>query len=187
MPRPYVTGPAHIWVAFSGGQPQYLGTTERSPRQRVKRTFAPLWNDLGGDEPFDWSYMSQAGLVMGVFTRWEESVYAQLAKVPRSTLVRGTDVPGDIGSLIGTEGWGVELYVAFPYSAKPVYGAVGGMPRGYRWGTTFMLGPDDMDPIGVQPRKLHLVWYCMRKFTPSAGTFLLYDHEVPVAMFNPGT
>jgi hypothetical protein len=179
MASAFCTGPALIYCGVGAGySPAFLGTAERGVRMRIKRHFSPVMNDLAGDEPYDWSYLGQGGLLMATLTRWNEAVYAAMAAAANPFLnTRGSDVSGDTGTLMLTEGVSYPVWVRFPYAVKTAYVAAG-MPAGYRWYSCFLMGPDDLDPVGTQPRKLHLVWYASRSYSVLLNKFVLYDHDM---------
>ena len=116
--------------------------------------------------------------------RYNESAYAVMAGRPQSRLgtsTRGTNVPGDIGSLMIQEGMAFQLWLSFPYSAKA---AMAGMPAGYHFVAAVLAGPDSLDELGTKPRRVRLIFDCLRKFDPSvtntygAGGFVLYDFNM---------
>lgn len=188
MAQPYVTGPAGIWVGLYGGVPTFLGHCERSPSIQVRPYYSPVFCDLAGQRvPLDMIYDGEEAMVSVDLTRYNESTYAALASRPipgRAATTRGTNLPGDIGSLLLLEGFTHELWVTFPYSAKaamggPVSATSGGpMPAGYHFHAAYLEGPDDLGPLGTTARRLRLNFHCIRTFTTdSAGaSFFLYDH-----------
>lgn len=164
MAQAYVRGPAHIFAGVGmAGTPFYLGTAERTPKIQIRRAFSPVWNDLGGQlVPYDWCYEGQEGFVVADLTRWNQPVLAALQGAPRQTIAAatpGTDVVGDIGTLMVTEGAAIPLWIMFPYTAKAAFAA---QPAGYHFLATWLLGPDDLDENNTKNAKVRLSWYCGR-------------------------
>lgn len=178
MAKPYVRGPGFLFANVGGGgSAVFLGTAERSPRIQVRPHFSPVYNDLAGQSvPLDMSFDGEDGFVIADLTRWNESGYAALASRPRFTGARGTSVPGDIGTLMITEGWAYGLYCLFPYQSKTAYAD---MPPGYHFPAAFLEGPDDLDNINTTGGKVRLIWHCLRAYAINSGqpgaTFTLYD------------
>jgi hypothetical protein len=165
MATPYVTGPAHVFVGLgSGGTPIYLGTCERYPKILIRPANEPHFNDMGGKVPFDMAHMGEEGFTSGDFNRFNETTYAVLASRPRGPAgVRGLNVAGEIGALYLTEGFAYGVWVSFPYVAKPVFAAAG-MPAGYHFLASYLVGPDELEPLGTTPRKIRLIWHHLRAF-----------------------
>jgi hypothetical protein len=59
----------------------------------------------------------------------------------------------------------------FPYANKAGYA---GMPGGIEFAQAVVYGPDDHNSLGVNPKKVHLVWYALRPFDGS--NFKLYRY-----------
>lgn len=181
MTQPYVTGPAHVFVEVTGGV-AYLGTTERTPKILIRPAWEPLFNDIGGKVPFDMSYEGEEAFISGDFNRFNESVYADMAARASalSAPVRGIDTPGNIGALMLTEKLTINLWMLFPYTAKPAMNPAGNaMPSGYHFYATYLVGPDELEPLGTTPRKIRLIWHALRIFD-AQGNFNLYDHDMSV-------
>jgi len=191
MAKLYVTGPAHLFVGptiYSQGQLgltgplQYLGTAEYAPNIQIRAGYLPVHNDLGGSVvPFDSSFQGEEGFTFVDINRYNEIVLARIQARPRNHFAnqqppRGLNYPGDIGSLMIQEGLAYSVVVVFPYAAKP---AMAGMPFGYRFPFSWLLGPDDLKELGTKPRKVGLVFYHGRGFNPLNGQFLVYDNTLP--------
>jgi hypothetical protein len=188
--QPQTTGPVDIWVGIaSGGTPVFLGHGERGPRIRIRRSYRPMYCDLGGDAvPFDQAHQGEMGIVSVILTRWNERVYKVIADAATTGLGgnlgnRGQQDPGQIGSLMVLEGLAYDLWLRFPFAAKTVY-AAGGMPAGYHFYKAMLDQEDDHDDLGTHPKRLGLTWTCLRSFDVSvtnnygAGRFRLYDHDL---------
>jgi hypothetical protein len=179
MAQLYSTGPAHLFIQYPGlNQLMYLGTCKKAPKIIGRPGWQPVHNDIGGPViPFDVSFQGEEAFTFTELTRWNETVYARLAARPHRGQARGNNLPGDVGSLMQTEGLNLGLYVYFPYVAKPAYLA-GGMPAGYRFPFTTVEGPDEFSELGTTPRELTLVFHHLRQYFPKTGQLLLYDHTV---------
>lgn len=182
---PYI--PGHSAGGITVGTPVFLGHSEKTPNISVRPQVSDAWSDIGGQRvAFDKFYDSQDALVSVDLTRFNYPVYQAIADRaaaggPRlATFSPGVNLPGEIGSLMMTEGLTVTLWLRWPYSAKPAYAA---MPGGLRFPATFLQGPDDITS-GTVPHKIRCVWYCMRQFnigsanSYGAGSFTLYDYNM---------
>lgn len=193
MAQPYGTGAAELWAGVGPSHgPLFLGWCERNPIMQVRPQYSPVYCDIAGAVPLDEMYGGQDGLVTADLTVYNETIYAVIAdKAVAGTglgTLRGRELPGELGTLMVTEGAAYPLWIRFPYAAKPLMGgpaAPGGpMPAGYRWAAAFLMN-DDIPEFGqTRAKKLHLVWHCLRVFDPSAasvlgaGSFLLFDHNM---------
>lgn len=188
MAQPYVTGPASIWVAPGLSAPLFLGHAERSPSIQVRPSHSPIFSDLSGQRvPLDYIYDGEEALISMDLTRFNEAVYRLIANRGTPGLgTRGLDIPGDIGTLLGTEGRAYPLWIRFPYSAKTAFSNAtnGAMPGGYRFPLAFLEGPDGLDGLGTTNRRLRLNFHAIRYLDVSvtntfgAGSLLLYDHNM---------
>jgi hypothetical protein len=182
MSIPYCTGPAFFFVNIHQGSGSsgtaYFGTCERTPRMSIEPSFTGVMNDLGGQKiPYDELYDGEHGFVSADFSKYNEGVYAALAARPYRGSPRGTNGPGDIGTLMMTEGYYVELWVQFPYSAKAAFMA-NAMPAGYHF-PVCTIHKDDLT-AGTVPKKVNLLFHALRGFSNPAqgGTFTCYDHNM---------
>lgn len=175
-------GPAHLWVGIdnqTNKKPIYLGTGKGRPKIRINRKWHPLMNDIGGDEPFDWSYMGSSALIAYQLTRWNEGAFQRLAATPnvyRFGNFDGLEANGDLGSLMVTENLAFPVWVAQPYGTKAGYAAQG-HHRGWHFFACLFMGPDDLER-GTAPAEDHIVFYATRVYVPANGSFLLYDHNL---------
>ncbi len=170
------TGPVYV---FCGASPQYLGTAEREPRIQIRRRYSPVFNDMGGDTPFDYQYMGEEAFVTVDLNRYDESVYAKIAAQPNGdgSEERGSCKFGDLGTFMIQEARAFPLWLLFPYSqVKPDQGT----PPGYHFIETWLEGPDDL-PVGTKARKTRLIFHAGRAFSVSPPTgvdFNLYDTDM---------
>lgn len=188
MAQLWVTGPAHIYFAFpngSGGQntPVYFGTCEDAPYIEIIPHYEDVRNSIGGTVPFDKSYQGELALIDLDLNRYNEGVYATLAARPRAGAgggPRGTNVAGDVGTLMLTEGFCTGVYVKFDYGAAgaaPKQAFIGGgMPFGYHFPFCVPAGPDKLKGLGTTPRKTNVMLFALRGFNPATQTFTLYDN-----------
>lgn len=185
MAQPYVTGPAGIWVNVAGA-PAFLGHCERSPSIQIRPYYTPVFSDFAGQRvPLDMIYDGEEAMVSLDLTRYNESVYTVLSSRPGAA-IRGTNIPGDIGTLMLLEGRTFDMWVTFPYAAKAVMSSGvgltsgGAMPAGYHFYAAYLEGPDDLGPLGTTARRLRLNFHCIRNFAADAtgATFFLYDHNM---------
>jgi hypothetical protein len=193
MAQPYASGPVDVWCGVgAGGAPLFLGHGERAPRIQIVRRYKEVTNDLGGDMvPFDKGYAGETGVVTVTLSRWNESTLAIIQDVATTLTglgaARGLNGPGEVGTLMVTEGVAYKLWLRFPFSAKAAYAnaASGAQPAGYRFLAAFLEGPDDLFDLGPpNARKVGLQFTCMRAFDPAVsnafgtGLFALYDHSM---------
>lgn len=188
MAQVYVTGPCSVWVGIGDGStgsatPTFLGHAEKSPSIQIRPQFSPVFNDLAGQRvPIDYLYDGEEAMVSVDLTRYNEATYRSIASRPTMTATRGTNIPGDIGTLMALEGKTFPLWLNFPYAAKTVMSA-GAMPAGYHFYAAFLEGPDGLDSLSTSNRRLRLNFHCIRKMTLEStelgtGAFYLYDHDV---------
>lgn len=189
MAQQFVTGPCDIFVNYGslGGvvtPPLFLGHSERGPRMQVRPQYSSSYVDIGGQKiPFDSVYDGQDAIVSADLSRWDETVYAAISiksGASANNAPAGTDDPGDIGTLMIHEGAAIQVWLRFPHAAKLAYST---MPAGYRF-PVCMLQNDDHNELGTKPRKISLVFHCLREFDVSvtnafgAGRFVLFDHDM---------
>lgn len=206
MAQLFCTGPAHIYIgvpnitrgfirttkptstSYAGGAsvslegvdvavtPLYLGTAEKTPKITLRPAWREAFADQGGEVPHDVAFAGEEAFVSADISRWNETTYNVLASRPSHTAgARGASLLGEIGTLMVTEGRTAPLWVVFPYALKPAYAS---MPGGYHFVASFLVGPDELEPLGTNPRKIRLIWRCLRKYIPGSGTYQLYDHNV---------
>lgn len=192
---PYVTGPVHIYcgigqsfpisgspVRGQGTVPVFLGTCETAPRIQYNPGWSPVMNDSSGDQkPYDYLYQGKDAKVFGDLTVWNWPVLEAIMNRPNSFAggtTFDTELFGDIGTLMVTEGYAYNLWLEFPYGTlKPVFGSSGGMPGGIRFIAAWLIGPDEIDP-GTKANKVHIQFHCQRAYDPVTGSFLLADRDV---------
>lgn len=190
MADAFSAGPGLCFVGIGGGyaskSPVFLGTGKGRPKIRRNRRWVPVMNDIAGDEPYDWSWMGQNGMVAYQLTRWNEPVYLAIAQMPNpfrgiglagAAAIEGLESLGDTGTLVMTEGMTFPLWITQPQTTiKPAYAALGHHP-GWRFYDAFLLGPDELER-GTAPAETHIVFYCMRGYNRTFNTFGLFDHNM---------
>lgn len=180
----WTTGPAHLYIGPTDpntpltSAAYYLGTCEYAPHIEILAEYTPVFNDLGGSKiPFDTLYEGEMAHTFAEVNRFSETTLAFAQNRPNhfTSGVRGTNVGGDVGSLILTEKKNISVYVVFPYASKAAYA---GSPAGYRFPFSVLRSPDKMFPLGTKPRKVAMIFEHLRGFYPATGVFGLYDHVV---------
>lgn len=178
----WCTGPAHLFIGLGLGNfanpavytPYYVGTDEDSPTIEIAPKYQEVKNDIGGDDAMDDSYQGRSATIDYNLNRWNEGAIAALEQTnPFSTTLRGTDNPGDVGSLMQTEGLTFPVWVVFPYAASaptPFLGkpAMAGMPAGYHF-LACILTSDNHTRLGTKPRRLRFSFRARRVYTPASG------------------
>lgn len=196
MAQPYVTGPVSVYVGVTIGgvttTPVFLCHGEKGPSIQIRPSFSPVFADISGQRvPLDYLYDGEEAIVTVDSTRFNESVYFNIANRASPGLgSRGTDFPGDIGTLMGHEGKAFPLWLLFPYAGKPAFSAAvgpnsgGPMPGGYHFFRAFLEGPDGLDGLGTTNRRTRFSFHCIRVLDPTyngadgSGSLALYDHDM---------
>jgi hypothetical protein len=189
MAQPWATGPVHIFTGTAGGNTgpnasaEYFGTGERAPNIRIRRGWSPVFNDLSGTEvPFDMMYESQEAFVTVTMTRWNEPCFQRLSSMPNPATANAfggvfLDNPGDIGSLMLTEGLAFQLWLQFPYASKTSYGANNVLPPGLHFYSAWFEGPDEWE-VGTTSNKRLCVFHAVPQFFLPSGQFILGDYNM---------
>lgn len=184
MAHPVTTGPAYFHAGIGPNYaPVFLGTATRGVRIQVRRYWEPIYNDIAGLAALDWMYEGQEGIVSCDLSRFDEAVYELIAAMPRSSSpgsVPGIEQPGDIGTMMVTEGFAFPIWVEMPYglggrNAKP---ALADQPPAYHFFAAMLAGPDDFGAGAVQNQQKRLIFQCFRTTTINSqlgATFGLYD------------
>lgn len=187
MAQPFVTGAATLFVGRAGDtlgtaetatarqiQPILVGTAERTPQMLVRPAWSPVFNDISGPiVPLDLGFVGAEGFVIYNLTRWNEAGYQLLASYPSFSGGRGSWGVDDVGTLMMTEEQALTVWVYFPYGKYPAYST---MPQGYRFPGAVPYGPEDMNQLGTQARRLGLLFHCLPAF--DGTSFTLYDNDM---------
>lgn len=207
MASPYVPGPCPIWVNLDdgGALTAFLGMSERGVSIDLNPEYSPYVVDGAGSVPVDAAYQGQAATVTCSLSRWNESTYRAIgtyAGRPRDGTAftgaksRGTDFPGDVGTLVANELSAFHLYVPFPYSNKFAYGpgglGINAQPFGYHFYRAYL----DRDSLPERTAKgaiLNLTFHCVRRLFVDGNNALglnnyrwvLYDNDVSAVQFLP--
>lgn len=176
--RIQVTGPCGAYVITPDFSFALLGTAQVRPRIQWRREWEPVFNDLGGKVPFDMQYMGSDALVSFDLTRHDPDVLESLRALPTMEKSKlGTEEFGAIGSLMIQEELAAGLALAFPYSTITNTG----LKNGVHFPNAWLLGPDD-EENGTQHQIQRIVFYCLRSFDETTGTFTLYDTDVSAGL-----
>lgn len=198
----FVTGPARAWLAFPTGivpnanTPILSGYSTPVPFATAENGFQiiedvatePLMNDLGGSaKAFDRCYEGKYYVVAGVLTRYREPVFRALSEIPvyGGAGIFG-DAAGSLGTLMGLEQRGVQLWIEYLYGgggpfggagalSKPVHVA-GSLPAGVHFYSADWKGPIRRT-TGTSPSKIHAVWKCERVYDPFTGASIAGDEN----------
>lgn len=182
MAQLYSTGPVGIWVGTgASGAAVFLGHGEQAPRINTRTLWKPQNCDLTGDVPIDKAMTGEMATVSVTLIRYNEPVLAIIQD--RAGLIgRGVMFPGDIGTLMMTEGLNYQLWLQFPYSVKAAYTAT--MPAGYRFPGSFMESPDDLQVGTTTAKKISITFTCLPVLDMTVsnafgtGSLTLYDHDM---------
>jgi hypothetical protein len=181
MAQLYSTGPAYTYIAFGTAKPQFMGTGKISPQIEIKRHFKPVFNDVGGEVPFDMAKMGKEAITAIEYTRWNDPLYEVLSNDYSG--VPGLENALDTGSLILTEGLFFTYWIVFPFaSQKPAYKSL--IP-GYRFPGTYLLGPDRHQQMGTHPKEIFLMFHHLNLYNPLNGSKLLYDFNMSAVINIP--
>lgn len=181
MAQPYNTGPVALFAGVgSGNSPLFLGHGERGPRIQVRPKFSPVYCDLGGSVEIDTIYDGIDAIVSVTLTRFNHGVLRTcmdrgVAFSAVSSGLEFIDDPGEMGTLMATENRTFQLWLLFPHAAKGAMAGTGtgnALPRGFRFTSSYMLGPDDHEVGNSTPYKVHCVFHCLRELDMSLNNGL---------------
>src|SRR5580704_2898398 len=145
----WCTGQCGIFIAsgsYAGAQEiQFLGFAEQKPDIDIHESDEPVFTDPGGGkEETDASWLGESATINLVLTYFTQNPHILLTTMPRTSdafkgagivaPVRGTSLPGDVGTLLMTENQYPMLFIQFPYWAKPAFGNSAGPPNGMEQG-----------------------------------------------------
>lgn len=130
----------------------------------------------------DLGFVGAEGFIIANLTRWNEATYERLCNYPDyandAAFPRGSWSIDDVGALQLNEELALTVWVMFPYSATAGKQAYSTMPGGYRFPATMPYGPEDMNQLGTQARRLGLLFHALPAYQASAGKFVLYDNNM---------
>lgn len=174
MAQLWCTGPALLYVGLgsvSNPTPVFVGTDNDTPTIDIIPRFREVRNDIGGEDPLDDSYQGRSAAVRYKINRMDEVAIAALEQTnPFSATQRGADDPGDVGSLMVTEGKAFPVWVVFPYAANSPIPAIAkaamlGMPAGYHF-VAGHLTRDTHSRLGTKEKDFDLEIVCRRIYKP---------------------
>ncbi len=162
--------------AFPNYNTYFFGWAERVPTIRFQPSTKKWTTDVGGPtHGADYWWTGAEATVSSVFTAWNEVVYSLMQSYARQ-VTRGRDLVGDVGRWMFAEGCTFQLSCVWPYSKKPMYQILNGMPPGVRFLAAHL--SDDGSSNGSTARKLNLSWKCIRAFNPQDSSWTLYIDDV---------
>ena len=188
LAQPFITGPCHLFVGRSGLKkglsstapapeafgPVYLGTAERTPSMVFLRGWFQIYNDItGATIPMDEGQSGLHGFESAVLTRWSEPAFQWLETLPTYGGVPGSWAPYDVGTLYLTEEVAIDLWMVFPYSAKPAYST---LPAGYHFPGALPYGPTNRDQLGTIGARVGLVFHSLPAY--NSGVFCHHDFDM---------
>ncbi len=207
------TGPALAYVGtFTApatfGLPVYLGTFEKRPKVKITPSFQPVMNDLFGPTlPADRFYFGKEGEITGIMNRFNMVTLRNLMRQPATIVIQGQgaaadnrgadvianagteggDTAGNYGAMMTQDSLAFVFYLVFsaavagaPTAAKR---AAQGLPPGYRFLSTFLEGPHDID-VGSGDFKQAVMFRAQRQVNlvgvtrPDQVGLNLYDYNV---------
>lgn len=189
---PYVAGAVPVFIGTYAGGPivsgssidapaiiGFLGHTENGLDVQFEHKFDPFRVDLGGSVEADQSYQGTTAVITATLSRWDDEVYQTLVGGPVNAFL-GSDVPGDIGTLMVQEGNVQQVILPFPYQAKSAYST---QIAGLRFFACTLV-QDNWKALGTRPRLLSLSWRANRVFVPGVtnefgyGAWVLFDETI---------
>lgn len=99
---------------------------------------------------------------------------AGLSGNPDSPSLPGTEPSFGVGDLVRRGGYGVHVWVVFPYAAK-VSNSNSGLVKGYHFFSGIMMATD-ID-AGNRAAKVPVTFRCLRSKSDSTGAWQLYDYD----------
>ncbi len=190
MAQQWATGGIHVFAApLSGGQPVYFGTAERYPEENRNPQYEALMNDISGTKvPLDFSWEGEDAQIALPMTRWNEQLALRMEAKPNpaTTSIGGTQpsVPGswfagDVGSLMGFEGFAWQFWLVRTFGAllanKAAYVGNGLLP-GRHYNQCLIWSPET-EESGTAPMKRLFMLYAWPLYVPALRKFVLYDQN----------
>lgn len=175
MAQPYVSGPVDIFVAPVSGNVLHLGTAEDAPDMDGDAQWEPVYNDIGGRKPIDYSWQREEATISMVLTRfnWTTVDLCMRRPIHSGNTFEKANNAADVGTLMIHEGFAYPLYLRFPYQSKAAYGT---MPPGRRYLKAWLWGPEKIKP-GTKAKKIHMIFKAISYLTQD-GKWELYDKNL---------
>ncbi|MDE2101459.1 MAG: hypothetical protein KGL39_29710 [Patescibacteria group bacterium] len=198
MAQLYVSGPALCFVGPMNApiaSCTFLGTTAGDVDIETRPVYENVPNSLGGTVPFDRALQGEEAIFTLDLTRWNQGLVNSISDWANAgtalgggvVAVPGFMLPGEIGTLVMTEGQAICVAVVSPYSAKAVYAT---MDPGYRFPVCSCEGVT-RGKMGTKELHARLSIHAQRFFDigPTnafgAGAFTCYDKKVtPIPAIN---
>lgn len=181
MASEYCTGAIAIFVEprrnnKSLGSRRFLGTCETAPQRQTNRPYKQLRNDLSSDQAFDYVYAGGSEAVTSlILTYWNEDVAQALERSPTNENL-GSENLGDMGALMGQEGFGWKLHIVHAFGGI-IAGRAASMPfqeSGRIYVQSIFWGPES-DEGGSRERKKHMVFRSWKEWNPTTLKFKLFE------------
>jgi hypothetical protein len=161
-------------ASVNNANAKFLGWCEEAPEIDVQQKWVPVFTDVGGNQvPTDKSWQREIGFIGMSLSQFNRFPYYSATYQPRpatslagvdNPAFRGLASPGDVGTLMLTEGQAIVIYVQFPYAVKPAMGGGAGPPAGMEQGYRFFAGTlegFDPGPTGTKPQIVTMAWECL--------------------------
>jgi hypothetical protein len=189
----FVSGPCSLWIAGFNEQPRGLGFCEQAPEIHIDEMLENVACDVTGKAPLDKVVAGESGRISGTLVQlnWPSVRSIQNRASSRIGSVPGGYTPGQLGTLVQTEGAAFTLWVLFMSAGKAVFQnattgpfAGGPMPKGYRF-PVCTLAPETIVPSSTKATKLQIAIDAMQQWDPTAyvqgvgyGKLTLYDNDM---------
>lgn len=166
-------------VGDLAGSISFLGTCERFPQRREEAQWKPVYNDLGGEVPFDESYQGEVAMAVLDLNRCAQPVLDLVRAAPHHRRgAFGANAPGTqnrlaVGSLLLQNGLAFELWCQ--HSHFGTLNAVPGLPPGRYYPACKYLGCFEEESSGTLPRKCRLVVEPKRAWLAATGEFVTFS------------
>jgi hypothetical protein len=164
-PQPWVTGPGHLFAHVgSAGAPLYLGTAENNPRIEIRPAYSPYFNNLFSPKvPMDLLFQGEEAFLYLDVNRFNFTVWNAMHSRPSPTGTRGTWTAGQLGSFQIFEANAYAFTVQFPYARAK--SAMAGLEYCYRFYNVTPVGPDSLEPIGMDYHKRRIILHALPTLT----------------------
>ncbi len=132
-------------ASITGKSPAYLGTGQVSPAIDWQPVNGPIFNDLGGDRPYDYQYSGITGVISIAMNRWDEVPFERIAALPFHGFPAPDGVTYDMGVtprvaqglFMMQSGYCYPVWLRYPNFDQGA-NAAQSMPPGYRFLQCFL-------------------------------------------------
>jgi hypothetical protein len=193
--RVFSTGPVACFVKPQDAW-KFLGYGVRAPQFFDDPAYVGVFCDLAGSQKqMDDIFDGADGSVTVELVYFNRDVLAEIqdyAGDRTGALVPGSSQPGELGTLMVSEGCAYELCFTFPRSVKAIFQdpATGRLPACRHYFAAFLDRSSQEQGLGT-PLKPTLTWNCRRAFDSDTenefgvGEFTLYDEILPSGLPTP--